>query len=232
MLEAYYHEGRRETFGFAKQLILLGGIEGAFSLICAAKLDKNADGLITAVELEIYREESKAVIENALNQYLNNGVVAALILSIVVPLALQPVDVGDECNDRFGADACHIFQILSFITVQIIFTSSLVLLYLSTVSYKQLSFWMPDLTSQLWFINEAKLTFSFTAIGTMVLLLALPIFVFFTGMCYSPWAGGVASIPMAAFFICFLVQETIARSMWPYVHERAKHLLLPRAAPS
>lgn len=225
-LEAYKGENRYSTFGFAKTLIGLGGIEGAASLICAARLDKNGDGHISPHEMELFQEECKHLVDNALNQYLNNGVVAALILSIVVPLASQPSELGDECIDKLGENACHIFQVFSFVAIQITFTLSLVLLYLSTVAYKQLSFWMPDLPSQLWFITNAKMTFAVSSVGSMMLMLVLPVYVFFSALSYSTWAGGCTAIPMGAFLIFFLVEETLARSTWPYVHARAKAILL------
>ena len=67
----------------------LPAVQQAGPLLVLASLDKNSDGIICPEELALYREEGQRMVDNTLAQLLNLGVVAALLMSIVYPMAWE-----------------------------------------------------------------------------------------------------------------------------------------------
>eukprot|EP00966_Prymnesium_polylepis_P214877 4976255-Prymnesium_polylepis.2 len=151
--------------------------------------------------------------------------VSALILSIVVPLSVDPVEASADCDARLGSTACFVFEVASFVLLQVMLTLALGIMYVAVMSYKQLSFWMPDLPAQLWYLQQSKSIFTACSLMTNVLAGLLPWYVFCSALCFSAWAGVCAAIPVVTFAFLKEYFEAWARSTWPYVHMQAKKAL-------
>ena len=101
--------------GFDPVEIAIGGSEGLAMKYAMASCDKNGDGKIKADELEKLQESSANILSAQTEAQMNAGVVAALILSFMVPLSLEPIEASDDCADFFGQDAVKYLRIVSII---------------------------------------------------------------------------------------------------------------------
>ena len=104
-----------------------GNIEESIQTIkfaARAKKIKNEVGVNEkfdqATLLEKYREEIERLKESSVDilsahteAQMNAGIVAALILSFMVPLSLEPIEASDDCVDFFSRDAVHYLKYLS-----------------------------------------------------------------------------------------------------------------------
>ena len=101
--------------GFDPVELAIGGSDGLAMKYTMASCDKNGDGKIKADELEKLQESSANILSAQTEAQMNAGVVAALILSFMVPLSLEPIEASDDCADFFGQDAVKYLRIVSII---------------------------------------------------------------------------------------------------------------------
>ena len=94
----------------------LPAVEQAGPLLVLASLDKNSDGIICPEELALYREEGQRMVDNTLAQLLNLGVVAALLMSIVYPMAWEMVECADD--SPFDTSLLDGFKYASYASLQ------------------------------------------------------------------------------------------------------------------
>ena len=99
--------------GFDKADTYIGGKEALAMKYAIASCDKNGDGKISKEELEKLQESSADILSAHTEAQMNAGVVAALILSFMVPLSLEPIEASDDCVDFFGQSAVKYLRILS-----------------------------------------------------------------------------------------------------------------------
>uniref|UniRef100_A0A6T0EF85 Uncharacterized protein n=1 Tax=Chrysotila carterae TaxID=13221 RepID=A0A6T0EF85_CHRCT len=207
---------------FSRELIKLGGIEAVLPLLHVARLDMENNGIVTIADFTAHTERGQALIERSLNMHLNNGVIGALMLFIIFPLTLTPVEPSDDCRSEMGDTLCERFAIASWITLMCTFALSLVLLFMSSMAYKHLSFWMPDLTSQLWYVSNFRLSFVAATVSSMLLIGLMPLYVIFSAFCYDRLIGYCAVMPAVLFWVIHYCTERHARQSWLYVHRLAK----------
>ena len=89
-------------------------------------------------------------------ELLNAGVVAALILSIMFGLAYEE---NETLMTLYTAEAWGIQEIsdlTSFLANMTAVCSAFVTVYLSSLMYTQISFWMPTLEAQLWYVSMSR----------------------------------------------------------------------------
>ena len=132
----------------------LPAVEQAGPLLVLASLAKNSDGIICPEELALYREEGQRMVDNTLAQLLNLGVVAALLMSIVYPMAWEMVECADDspfpgcapagCGRRPCWTASSMQVMPAFKAMLAI---SLMILYCCARMYASIAFWMPTLRS-------------------------------------------------------------------------------------
>lgn len=96
----------------------IGGREGLAMKYALASCDKNGDGKITEEELEKLQHNSANILSEQTEAQMNAGLVAALILSFLVPLSLEPIKESDDCVEFFGQDTVKYLKIVSiFLTL-------------------------------------------------------------------------------------------------------------------
>lgn len=140
-----------------RALARLGWNEGLFTLMRLVQLDRNGDGQIGNEELARFQDEGKALVEAFLSNYTSDGVVVALMLSLLYPLVFE-AEFSFELDWSMDFSSFNWQASLDLATFILIYISmSLALFSLSSVTalYLQLSFHMPDLSSQLWFIQRS-----------------------------------------------------------------------------
>ena len=85
-------------------------------------------------------------------------VVAALVLSFVVALIMEPPTPADcdACNSIFGESACKQLWFVYLISMQVLFFTCGCILYYSARVYSVLTVWLVTVESRLWFITESR----------------------------------------------------------------------------
>ena len=82
----------------------LGDIDAAHIVLMVAKVDVDGDGIVGGSEFSRFLEDAADVIQNVQSSVLNTSIVAALLLTIVLPLLLASDDtLGHESEDLDGS---------------------------------------------------------------------------------------------------------------------------------
>ena len=163
---------RLERLGKAESLLgmmcaiaLLGGHEAAAILITQATIT-DSSGLLGAKEIQNFKDQGEKLVDAALRKYMNTGVVAALVLSTLVPIALEYVmhevadDLGHISLARLretpldGWTFNEVTAIGIFVSMQTALSAAFAGLLLSTRFYSQLSFWMPSLEAKVLLVTQ------------------------------------------------------------------------------
>ena len=94
-----------------KAVMALGDIDGVHIALLVAKVDVDGDGTIAPDEFSRFLEDAATLIGNVQSSILNTSIVAALLLTVVLPMLMSPFTPVDG-DDMFGsvfADAAVFF---------------------------------------------------------------------------------------------------------------------------
>lgn len=157
------------------------------------------------------------LVDSYQNMLINYGVIGALIFSVVFGYVAEGVDVSDDSLDFFGYEAMYTFQHVFYFLIYVCIVLSLAILFQSMVQYKQLMFWMPDITSKMTWIKHFSLL-QIVAMGESVqtiVVLAIP----FGGvLAVSPLAGLLGLLAVFAFsifgFVTLVREHSCVRLLW------------------
>lgn len=103
------------------------------------------------------------LIEQSLNFLINSGVVGALLLSVLFPIALTPIPTSDESLEFFGEAAVDglNYTYFSFLYTSLFF--SVWITFMTLHYYLHLTMWMPTLEMKMckfdmtYFLRERNL---------------------------------------------------------------------------
>jgi hypothetical protein len=109
----------------------IGGAEGLAMKVTLASCDEDGDGHITTDELERLDADSSSYLSEQNEAQLNAGIVAALILSFILPMTLEPIEVTDDFIDFFGQDAVLPFRIIASVVAMTSVATCLITLSLA-----------------------------------------------------------------------------------------------------
>ncbi len=127
---------------------LNGANEGLAMKMMMAKTEPDVD-----VPGQQKEEEARALIDASLNLLLNTGVIAALILSMLVPLVFAELKVHEDIEQLFGEHFVWVRHVhafaLAFTIAKIAYT-----LMVTSKAHSILSFWASDLVSKMFLINK------------------------------------------------------------------------------
>jgi len=118
-----------------------------------AEIDVDEEGNIAVEDLA----QAQRMVDSMRDELLNAGVVAALILSIMFGLAYEEneallrLQADLQSGERW--DYSDVSDLTSFVANMTAVCSAIVTVYLSSTMYTQLSFWMPTLEAQLWYVS-------------------------------------------------------------------------------
>jgi hypothetical protein len=122
----------------------IGMNEGLALLMSIASLEEDGDGKLSSAELEKFAEQSEKTISAHGESLTNAGVVCALILSVIYPMAY-----GIETPN--GSNA---FKYLEYIFLQFAVAGSITTVFGAGGVFTQLSFFLHTNKLKLWYINE------------------------------------------------------------------------------
>lgn len=181
----------------------------------------NGDGTISPEEVQRYKDQSKKLVDAVLSFTLNNGVVAALLLSIVYPMAFQ-----FELDFDWSAfDAQQTSRLLAFLTLLALVLFALILLVLTTRMYTMLSFWMPTLDCQLWFIRDSTNWILFMAFLPIWMLWTAPLALVFNTVGNFGWIGLTSIVPFVLLLVVFYLFEHHMQKCTIRLHKEANRMV-------
>ena len=185
----------------------LGGCEGVASAVFLASLDANGDGEVGADKLLAYKEKGQKLVDATLALSLNAGVIAALLLSVVFPLAVNPFDPEISETLAFSNETAEIFLLLSYTCWLLMCCISLMTVFVSTRIYTFLSFWMPTLESQLWLLQDSSKWILSLAMFPQFIMWVAPFALLFSGLAVAGWFGLLGLIPLVGWYTFFYLLE-------------------------
>ena len=194
----------------AQTIRKLGGCERASTLLVLASLDVDGDGSLTPSELDRYQSAGAQLIEATKNYHLNNGVVAALVLSVVFGLAYEEKATLEGLAQLDSWTQSAVADVTSFVAMQLSVSTSSVLI--SSRLYTQITFWMPDLDAQLWFINESATVTSYLESCKNFTLFATLLTLGLEGAVTTTWLNVLAFIPVITLVAAYVfVEQSLSR---------------------
>ena len=134
-----------------RSLSAMGRHEALFTNFKLAALDTDGNGRISDSEVDQFYTGGASLVEAYLGSLINSGVVGALILSIIYPMAYESVPV----ENPFGSSR-NLIPTLKFLCLQVSVSLSHSSLFDTAFMYTQMSFFMPTTKAQLWYIRKEK----------------------------------------------------------------------------
>lgn len=118
------------------------------------------------------KEEAEKLIDALLSMYINSGVIAALILGIVYPTLLTPIEYSGQSIDFFGRDVVAIFFYIYYSMITLALVLALSLLFDSVQFYKHLGFWATSLEAKVAYAKKGGVLYTVSKSIAMVFVFA------------------------------------------------------------
>jgi hypothetical protein len=216
---------------FVKEMQRCGGCEGICSKLALAALDKNGSGDISIIEVRKYLSDGQQMVENIQSLCLNNGVVAALILSFGVPMIHDPVvDFSDEAVEYFGADNCRSMAIASQIINLLVVGLSGLSIFVSVRIYTVLSQFLFAVTSKMHFIASCPYLLQSLNVAAILIMALLFVSVMLTSLITCDPLAGMTGIGVFAVGMTIaLLVEWIAVAHALYIQHADANRILSRS---
>ena len=141
-------EALRGVIGKEDPIGRLGGPSQLSLLVTLAQIDVAEDGNICQDDIEM----AHRLIASTKDELLNAGVVAALILSIMFSLAYDEADKLVHLHDTPTWGVQEWSDMTSMVVNLTAVSGAFITIYMSSYMYSQLSFWMPTLEGELWYV--------------------------------------------------------------------------------
>jgi len=160
----------------------------------------------------VYEELGGRLVSANKEFQLNAGVVSALVLSVLFPLAYEEKVVLRDLAEAESWGVQQLSDLASFTAMQLAITTSCLTVLLSSRLYTQIAFWMPTLEAQLWYIDESASLLRLLEAFKNVTLLAAILTLMLETMMTATWLNLAALIPPAGFVITYATIElTLSR---------------------
>lgn len=171
------------------------------------------------------------MVENIQSLCLNNGVVAALILSFGVPMIHDPVvDFSDEAVEYFGADNCRSMAIASQIINLLVVGLSGLSIFVSVRIYTVLSQFLFAVTSKMHFIASCPYLLQSLNVAAILIMALLFVSVMLTSLITCDPLAGMTGIGVFAVGMTIaLLVEWIAVAHALYIQHADANRILSRS---
>ena len=205
-----------------------GGAEGICAKLALVALDKNGNGNISIIEARKYLSDGQQMVDNIQSLCLNNGVVAALILSFGVPMNHDPVvDFSDKAVEYFGADNCRSIAIATQIINLVVVGLSGLSIFVSVRIYTVLTQFLFAVTSKMHFIASCPFLLQSLNVAAVFIMALLFVFVMLTSLITCDPLAGMTAIGLVAVGMTFacLVEWNVIGLALCIQHADAKRIL-------
>lgn len=169
------------------------------------------------------KEVAETIIRGYGDLFVNFGVVGALMVSIVFPIALQPMDLADSSIDYFGFETTKALFNTFYACTILSLVIGLSIIFESITFYKHLSFWMVDTVSKLRYTKEVNLLF-LVAKGTLLVYSICIALAFGSAALVSPEAGLITLFGLIVMIILCNSTMIAEQQAYKVVHETAGRL--------
>jgi len=186
----------------------LGGCERASTMLVLASLDTDGDGNLTQSEHDRYLAVGAQLVESTKNFHLNTGVVSALVLSVVFGLAYEEHETLASLAETTDWNQQAISDLTSFLAMQTAVSTSFVTVLLSSRLFTQITFWMPDLDAQLWYIDASANVTSWLESCKNFTLFATLLTLGLEGAVTTTWLNGLAFVPLVLCIVFYSMCES------------------------
>ena len=184
---------------FFWELTRCGGPEGIGAKLALVALDKNGNGNISIIEARKYLSDGQQMVDNIQSLCLNNGVVAALILSFGVPMNHDPVvDFSDKAVEYFGADNCRSMAIATQIINLVVVCVSGLSIFVSIRIYTVLTQMLFSVTSKMHFIASCPFLLQSLNVADVFIMALLFVSVMLTSLITCDPLAGMTAIGLVA----------------------------------
>ena len=178
---------------------LCGGPEGIGAKLAVVALDKNDNGNISIIEVRKYLRDGQQMVENIQSLCLNNGVVAALIISFGVPMNHDPVvDFSDKAVEYFGADNCRFMAIATQIINLLVVCVSGLTIFVSIRIYTYLTQCLFGVPSKMHFIALCPFLLQSLNVALVLTMALLIVSVMLTSLITCDPLAGMTAIGLVA----------------------------------
>lgn len=187
--------------------VKLGGPEGVAFRIRTAIMDADSDGIVSAKEFEAAKDASGKAVDAACQMYLNGSVIATLVISVLVPVMLEPVEVHPSTEEYFSEEGIEVLQRSYYAIMTLGLMCSMTALFISLRRYLALTNWMPTLEGKIWYI-ETHGQMLFSKLVTCVLLLTGIAIPFGVCLAVGPVPGLCLAVGTAVTMLGLGISET------------------------
>lgn len=179
----------------------LGGPASCAAKMMLAKMDVK-NGKI-AVESQ---DDAQRMVDSTKDELLNAGVVAALILSIMYGSAYAESAAMYELNEIVGPWTLRDYSVLTSMCANFVSVcAAFITVYVSSTMYTQISFWMPSLEAQLWYVGNSQTAASSVALSKNMTIYASLITLALEVAVTGTYLDVVGFAPIIALFFASLV---------------------------
>ena len=211
----------------------MGGLEGICTALILAELNPDNDGKLDASEKSMFEARGKTVVDGALNYCVNVGVVAALLVSMTYPLCFT-VLTGATWLDANTTNSANVnstnnaaFEILYIFSLQLSLGCSLTLIFVCSRMYVHISFWMPTLTAQLWYVRKQRSILLIMSFLQIAMIMSSAVALFAGTMLTYSWIGFFSLLPLLMCFGVWLCWDVPTAGVCnKYQHHLAKQLVV------
>lgn len=218
---------------YHEMALKLGDLEGIPLLIKMARVIQDDDGAISDAEYSVFCEVGQKIVDTSLSIALNAGVVGALILSILIPIAMVPAELNEDGWFFVTAESLE-FTILEWI-LRAFFLGCLSLatafaiqsVFLATLISCAVSTWCSSLEAKVYWHMDRL-----TVIRSQMVL----VWRTFQTLSLTIWAGGLMCGPLQGVLtiLPFLTHCHVTKSIFDgeidyarnMLHDDAKRLFL------
>ena len=127
-------------------------------------------------------------------EQINSGVVGALLVSVIFPVALTPIVASDESVIFFGESGIFGLLMTYFFFLYMSLFFSIWITYMTIHYYLHITLWMPTLELKLWYCNELNTLPAVVVITHGCVLASAFCLPFGIAVCITPEAGLIAAI--------------------------------------
>lgn len=145
----------------------MGGSEAVSVNFSIARIRKTS-GDVTIEDIEQFSSHADKLLDSVFNFLLNEGVIAALLLSIFYGFAITPVEASNSSTDFFGEDFCDFLIYVVFILMALSVFLSLGICYTTARVYSMLSFKLQTYQSRIQLLM--KIPFYELAVANILLM--------------------------------------------------------------
>jgi len=188
-------------------ILALGGCEKACTLMAIAMLDTDGDGVISPADGDEVLEVGRRLVSSNKDFQLNAGLVGALVLSVLYPLAYEENDALANLVAKEHWATQEWSDLTSLLAMQTAITTSMLTVLVSSRLYTQLAFWMPTLEAQLWYIDASSSSLLFLEVSKNMMLFTAILVLVLETMTVATWLNVVALLPLSALIVPYVYVE-------------------------